>query len=462
MDTLLALSPVDGRYAARLSALREHLSEFGLIRQRIAVEIEWLIALGDEPKLGELMNFNALQKAKLRGLKHAFDLEDAKTVKTIEAKTNHDVKAVEYWVKAKLDAEDSLQHAKEFVHFALTSEDVNNLAYALMLRAARDEVALPKLTALRAALSGFAHTYATQPMLARTHGQPASPTTLGKEFANVVARLQRQMEQLRSQPILGKLNGATGNFNAHCVSYPEVDWPALSARVIAQLGLTANTLTTQIEPHDWIAELCDNLRRIGVILIDLSRDIWAYISIGYFKQSTVAGEVGSSTMPHKVNPIDFENAEGNFGLANALFGHFSEKLPISRWQRDLSDSTVLRALGTAFGHLQVALDSLMKGLGKLELNRELIERDLADTPEVLGEAIQTVMRRYGLANPYERLKALTRGQAMTQAALHGFIAQLELAADVKQRLQAMTPRDYIGLAAELAAELAGTHATAVN
>jgi adenylosuccinate lyase len=449
MHALLALSPVDGRYAKRVEALRAHLSEYGLIKARVRVEVEWLIALADEPKIGELIPFTGVQKASLRALAKSLELGDAEAIKTIEGKTNHDVKAVEYWIKAKLSAEPSLQHAKEFVHFALTSEDVNNLAYAIMLGDARD-VLSELLDGLRSTIVGLAHNYADASMLARTHGQAASPTTMGKELANVAQRLQRQLAALAAQPLLGKLNGATGNFNAHLISYPEVDWPALSARVIEALKLEVNTHTTQIEPHDWIAELCDCLRRIGVIGIDFCRDVWGYISLGYFKQALVAGEVGSSTMPHKVNPIDFENAEGNFGLANALFGHFSEKLPISRWQRDLSDSTVLRALGSAFGHMLVAIDALARGIAKLELNPQRLDEDLAANPEVLAEAIQTVMRRYGLPNPYERLKALTRGARIDDAALDAFVESLELSSESKARLKNLRPHGYIGLARELA------------
>ena len=450
MSALTALSPVDGRYSGKLEALRPILSEYGLMKRRIAVEIEWLVALAEDPAISELPPFKPVEKAMLRGLVHNFEPIDGETVKTLEARTNHDVKAIEYWIKAKLGGNERLSHAKEFVHFALTSEDVNNLAYALMLKDARGEVLAPALDALSQRLWGFAREHAELPMLARTHGQPASPTTLGKEFANVAARLDRQRAQFDALAILGKLNGATGNFNAHTIAYPEVDWPRLSAGVIDTLHLTVNPLTTQIEPHDWIAEYCDVLRRICVILIDFARDTWGYISIGYFKQARVEGEVGSSTMPHKVNPIDFENAEGNFGLAAALCGHFSEKLPISRWQRDLSDSTVLRALGTAIGHFQIALQSLDKGLGKLSAVPERLDADLDGCQEVLGEAIQTVMRRYSLPNPYERLKTLTRGEAVTRETLQAFVEGLELPTAVKERLAKLTPAGYTGLAAQLA------------
>jgi adenylosuccinate lyase len=452
LTPLTALSPVDGRYAGKLSTLRPILSEFGLMQRRVRVEMAWLIALAEAPQLTELQDFSSVEKAMLRGLAHNFDESDGQTVKTIEAKTNHDVKAIEYWIKAKLAGVDRLEHAREFVHFALTSEDVNNLAYALMLKDAREDVLLPQLDALIAKLAQMASDYAELPMLARTHGQPASPTTLGKELANVVARLQRQRRSLASVEILGKLNGATGNFNAHSVACPEIDWPALSASVVTGLGLVYNPLTTQIEPHDWIAEYCDAQRRIGTILIDLSRDIWGYISLGYFKQARVEGEVGSSTMPHKVNPIDFENAEGNLGIAGALLTHFAEKLPISRWQRDLSDSTVLRALGTAIGHVLVAYQALDKGLGKLSAVPEKLAADLDGCQEILGEAIQTVMRRYGLPNPYEQLKELTRGAAIGAEDLRVFVDKLDLPAAAKSRLAALTPAAYVGLAAQLTRE----------
>jgi adenylosuccinate lyase len=445
-----ALSPLDGRYADKVATLAPIFSEFGLIKRRLRVEVEWLIALSKEPKVGELPEIKIVDRSSLRGLVNNLTEADALAVKAIEKTTNHDVKAIEYWLKDKMSDDQSLASAREFVHFAMTSEDVNNLAYALMLGDARDEVLLPGLDRLIATLAEMAKQHAGQAMLSRTHGQTASPTTLGKEIANVVARLQRQRRQLAAVELLGKCAGAVSNYNAHVIAYPDVDWPALSKAFVESLGLQFNPLTTQIEPHDFIAEYCDVCRRIGIILIDFARDIWGYVSLGYFQQQKVEGEVGSSTMPHKVNPIDFENAEGNFGLANALFGHFSEKLPISRWQRDLSDSTVLRALGTGFGHLLLALQSLQRGLGKLKVNPARLNEDLDNAWEVLAEAIQTVMRRYGLPQPYERLKALTRGEKIDAVATRAFIETLELPSDAKARLIALTPASYIGLAETLA------------
>jgi adenylosuccinate lyase len=386
-------------------------------------------------------------------LADGFSLQDAERIKAIEATTNHDVKAVEYFIKEKIGDHTDLAKAKEFVHFACTSEDINNLAYALMLRDARDGVLLPMLDKLIHTLRQMAHALAAQPMLSRTHGQTASPTTLGKEIANVIARLERQRQQIAAVELTGKINGAVGNYNAHVIAYPETDWPALSKRFVESLGLVWNPYTTQIEPHDGIAELCDAIRRINTILIDLCRDLWGYVSLGYFKQALKPGEVGSSTMPHKVNPIDFENAEGNFGVANSLFAHFAEKLPISRWQRDLTDSTVLRAVGTAFGHTQIALESLLRGLAKLNANPERLAADLDANWEVLAEAVQTVMRRYGLPEPYEQLKALTRGQGITRESLRTFIESLALPTDAKQRLLALTPATYTGLAAKLAGQI---------
>jgi adenylosuccinate lyase len=382
-----------------------------------------------------------------------FGTAEGERVKAIEATTNHDVKAIEYFIKERMAADPALADAREFVHFGCTSEDVNNLSYALMLRDARGEVLLPQLDAVIERLRDLAHANADVPMLSRTHGQTASPTTLGKELANVVARLARQCTQLAGVEIQGKINGAVGNFNAHLVAYPEVDWRAFAERFVRSLGLGCHAYTTQIEPHDGIAEYCDAVRRANTILIDLARDIWGYISLGYFGQTLKAGEVGSSTMPHKVNPIDFENAEGNFGLANALLGHFAEKLPISRWQRDLTDSTVLRALGVAFGHTLVALASLQKGLGKLTVHSERIAADLDASWEVLAEAVQTVMRRYGLPQPYEQLKALTRGHGISREAMRGFIAGLDLPADARQRLLELTPAGYTGLASTLARDI---------
>ncbi len=449
-DALTALSPLDGRYAGKVDALRPIFSEYGLIRARVKVEVEWLLALAAEPGVPELAPFSDAAAARLRALAQGFSVEDAARVKAIEATTNHDVKAVEYLIKERLQDDAELGPALEFVHFACTSEDINNLSYALLLSKARQHVLLPKLDALIAALRGMAHAHAAMPMLSRTHGQTASPTTVGKELANVVARLQRQGEALAALPMPGKINGAVGNYNAHVAAYPDIDWPAFSQRFVESLGLDWQPYTTQIEPHDGIAELCDACKRIDTIAIDLCRDAWGYISQGYFKQALKAGEVGSSTMPHKVNPIDFENAEGNFGIASALFEHFAAKLPVSRWQRDLTDSTVLRALGTAFGHMLIGFDSLQKGLGKLSVNPERLAADLDASWEVLAEAVQTVMRRHGLPNPYEQLKALTRGQGITQASMRDFIATLDLPAADKQRLLEMTPGSYTGLAEQLA------------
>ena len=451
--TLTALSPLDGRYAGKVETLRPIFSEYGLMHRRVQVEIAWLLALAAEPQIVELPAFAAAQTAQLEAISSGFSVEDGARIKAIEATTNHDVKAVEYFIKERIGADAALAQAKEFVHFACTSEDINNLSYALMLRDAREQVLLPAFDAIIVRLRELAHTHAELPLLSRTHGQTASPSTLGKELANVVARLQRQRVQLAAVAVPGKINGAVGNFNAHAITYPELDWRGFSQRFVEGLGLEYNAYTTQIEPHDGIAEYCDAVRRATIILIDLARDIWGYISLGYFKQTLKAGEVGSSTMPHKVNPIDFENAEGNFGLANALLGHFAEKLPISRWQRDLTDSTVLRALGTAFGHTLVALESLQKGLGKLTVNAERLAADLDASWEVLAEAVQTVMRRHGLPEPYEQLKALTRGQGITRESMRGFIEGLALPDDAKQRLLALTPGSYIGLAGALAREI---------
>ena len=450
---LLALSPLDGRYAGKVDALRPIFSEFGLIKARVKVEVEWLLALANEPGIVELKPFSAEAAGRLRALAANFSTADAARVKEIERTTNHDVKAVEYLIKERLKDDAELAPALEFVHFACTSEDINNLSYALMLEEARATVLLPALDGVTTSLRALAHAQAAQPMLSRTHGQTASPTTLGKEIANVVARLERQRKQIVAVAFTGKINGAVGNYNAHAVSYPDVDWPAFAQRFVASLGLIFNPYTTQIEPHDCVAEIGDAVRRANTILVDLSRDIWGYISLGYFKQKLKEGEVGSSTMPHKVNPIDFENAEGNFGIANALFEHFSAKLPISRWQRDLTDSTVLRALGTAFGHTLVALDSLGKGIGKLTVAPERLDADLDAAWEVLAEAVQTVMRRHGLPNPYEQLKALTRGHGITETSMRAFIATLDLPADAKARLQALTPASYVGLAEKLAREI---------
>jgi len=452
-DPLHALSPLDGRYADKVAALRPIFSEAGLMHARLRVEIAWLEALSAAPEIAEVPAFDADARGFLARIVADFDVQAAAKVKAIEATTNHDVKAIEYYLKARLAEHPQLAPHAEFVHFALTSEDVNNLAYGLMLAQARAAVLLPALDALRAQLRAMAHAYARLPMLSRTHGQPASPTTLGKELANVVARLDRQRDQLAAVVLSGKLNGAVGNYNAHLAAYPEVDWPALARRMVEGLGLAFAPLTTQIEPHDGIAELVDALARSNTIWIDFCRDVWGYISLGYFRQTLKAGEVGSSTMPHKVNPIDFENAEGNLGLANALCQHFAAKLPISRWQRDLTDSTVLRALGTAFGHTLVGYQALARGLDKLSADEAKIAADLDQHWEVLAEAVQTVMRRYGLPEPYEQLKTLTRGQAISQQTLAVFIDGLALPEAERARLKALTPAGYIGLAATLAGGL---------
>ena len=450
---LLALSPLDGRYAGKVDALRPMFSEFGLIQARVKVEVEWLIALAAEDGITELPAFTDAQIGRLRAFADGLSIKQAVRVKEIERTTNHDVKAVEYLIKEALRDDAELAPKLEFVHFACTSEDINNLSYSLMLKGARDQVLLPQLDALIAKLRDMAHEFAAVPMLARTHGQTASPTTVGKELANVVARLQRQRLVFAELPVPGKINGAVGNFNAHQIAYPEVDWRAFSKTFVNSLGLSWQPYTTQIEPHDGIAEYCDVQRRINTILIDFSRDVWGYISQGYFKQALRAGEVGSSTMPHKVNPIDFENAEGNLGIATALLEHFAHKLPISRWQRDLTDSTVLRALGVGFGHSVIGYDALQRGLGKLSLNEDRLATDLDQSWEVLGEAIQTVMRRYGIENPYEKLKDLTRGQGITPDSLKVFIEAQAIPADAKQRLLDLSPGSYIGLARELAQDI---------
>ena len=450
LSPLTALSPVDGRYGAKVDALRPVFSEYGLIRARVRVEVEWLLALAAHPGIPELAPFSAEASARLRALANGFSVEDAERVKEIERTTNHDVKAVEYFIKERLREDAELGPALEFVHFACTSEDINNLSYSLMLAEARREVLQPALLKLDAKLRELAHAHAELPMLSRTHGQTASPTTVGKEIANVLARLRRQLKQFDAVELQGKINGAVGNYNAHVVAYPEVDWAGLAKTLVESLGLTFNPYTTQIEPHDCIAELCDVQRRINTIGIDFCRDVWGYISLGYFKQAVKAGEVGSSTMPHKVNPIDFENAEGNFGIANGLLEHFASKLPISRWQRDLTDSTVLRALGVAFAHSLIAIDALMRGLNKLSTDPDRLAADLDAAWEVLAEPVQTVMRRHGLPNPYEQLKALTRGHGITQESMRAFIASLDLPEHDKSRLLMLSPGDYTGLAARLA------------
>jgi adenylosuccinate lyase len=453
VSTLRAISPADGRYADKVAALRDIFSEYGLIRCRVLVEVRWLQALADEPGIAELAPPTSVMKDVLNHIVDDFSLDDAERIKAIEKVTNHDVKAVEYFVRECLGDGPETSALREFLHFACTSEDINNLAYALMLRAARKDVLLPKLRSLNAALTAMAREYAAVPMLSRTHGQTASPTTVGKEFANVVHRLRRGKEQFASVRILGKFNGAVGNFNAHTVAYPEADWRGISRRFIESLGLDHNSHTTQIEPHDWTAEYCHALIRINTILIDLSRDIWGYISLGYFRQKVAKDEVGSSTMPHKVNPIDFENAEGNLGMSTALLSHFAEKLPISRWQRDLTDSTVQRNFGVALAYTLIAVESLAKGLGKLRLDEAVISADVGRAWEVLAEAVQTVMRRYGIPEPYEKLKALTRGRAVDQATLTEFIQSLEIPEAERNRLLDLEPGTYIGLAADLARDV---------
>jgi adenylosuccinate lyase len=458
LSPLNALSPLDGRYAPKTAALRPILSEAGFMHHRVRVEVAWLIALSNAG-FSEIPIFSAAATSRLHALVSQFSDADAARIKAIEAVTNHDVKAVEYWLKEKIaepaDATaQELAQASEFIHFACTSEDINNTSHGLMFKAARDQVILPALHKLNARLLELAHQYATLPMLSRTHGQPASPTTLGKEMANVAARLARALERIATVQVLGKMNGAVGNFNAHLSAYPDFDWQAFSRRVIEQdLGLAFNPYTIQIEPHDWMAELFDAIARCNTLLLDLNRDIWGYVSLGYFKQKLKAGEIGSSTMPHKVNPIDFENSEGNLGLANALLKHLSEKLPVSRWQRDLTDSTVLRNVGVALGYSLLAYDSCLRGLNKLEVNPERIAADLDDCWEVLAEPVQTVMRRHGIANPYEQLKELTRGKGISRQALQGFIRGLAIPETEKQRLLAMTPSNYIGIAAQLAQDI---------
>jgi len=448
---LTALSPLDGRYAGKVDALRAQFSEYALIRQRVRVELAWLGALASEPAIEEVPAFSTSGQAAMARIGETFSVADAARVKEIERTTNHDVKAVEYWLKERFRDDAELARVAEFVHFACTSEDINNLAYAIALCEARQNVLLPLLESVAADLRELAHAYALLPMLARTHGQPATPTTLGKEFANVYARIERQSAAFARMPIKGKINGAVGNYNAHVVAYPQVDWEKLAAKAVASLGLEFNPYSTQIEPHDGIAEYCDVLARTNAILIDLDRDVWGYVSLGYFRQRTREGEVGSSTMPHKVNPIDFENSEGNLGFANALLRHFAEKLPISRWQRDLTDSTVLRNLGVAIGHTVLGWSALRQGLAKLDVDRARIAADLDLNWEVLAEAIQTVMRRYGLPEPYEQLKALTRGKrGMTAEALRAFVEGLALPDDAKARLLALTPATYVGLAGKLA------------
>jgi adenylosuccinate lyase len=451
---IYALSPLDGRYHNKVADLRPYFSEFALIRYRVQVEIEWLKALSNEPLIAEVPAFSAATMAQLDNLVENFSIADAEAVKAIEMRTNHDVKAVEYWLKESLAGNAEITRVAEFIHFACTSEDINNLSYGMMLQASRNQVMLPMLKKMIGSLTQWAHQLTDVPMLARTHGQPATPTTMGKEIANVVYRLQRGYEQLAKVAILGKINGAVGNYNAHTIAYPDLDWEKFARDFVEKLDLVFNPYTTQIEPHDTIAELFDAYARVNTILLDMDRDIWGYISLGYFRQKTKEGEVGSSTMPHKVNPIDFENSEGNLGIANALLRHLSDKLPVSRWQRDLTDSTVLRNMGVVLGYTLLAYDSCMRGLSKLEINSARLQQDLQDSWEVLAEPIQTVMRRYGVTNPYEQLKALTRGKAnITQETLHQFIANLAIPEADKRRLLELTPQNYTGLAISLAAKI---------
>ena len=453
INTLLALSPLDGRYHSKVTAYAEIFSEFGLIKRRVAVEVHWLKCLSEITEIPEVPSLSSDDTDYLLSIAEDFSLEDAQVIKQTELTTNHDVKAVEYFIKSKLQSRPALAAISEFVHFACTSEDINNLAHALMLKDGLNEVLLPQMQQLITALATLAHDHADVAMLSRTHGQTASPTTLGKEFANVVMRLRRQVESITGVALLGKLNGAVGNYNAHVSAYPDVDWPTLSKRFVESLGVEWNPYTTQIEPHDYMAELFDAISRFNVIMIDLNRDIWAYISNAYFKQRTIAGEIGSSTMPHKVNPIDFENSEGNLGLANAILNHLSQKLPISRWQRDLTDSTVLRNMGVGFGYTSLALQSTSKGLSKLEVNYAVIAGDLASSWEVLAEPIQTVMRRYGIEHPYEKLKELTRGKDIDAESIQAFVLTLDIPQAAKDELSALSPSTYTGIASALARDL---------
>ncbi|MDE1891577.1 MAG: adenylosuccinate lyase [Betaproteobacteria bacterium] len=448
--TLTALSPLDGRYASKCDALRVFFSEFGLIRFRVQIEIDWLIALSMEPAINELAPFSQETLEELEKLVKQFSVADAEQIKAIEVRTNHDVKAMEYWLRERLATNTEVVAAMEFIHFACTSEDINNLSHALMLQGARERVLLPQLNQIVDLLTERAHQYAEIPMLSRTHGQTATPTTVGKELANVVYRLKRQVEQLKNLPILGKINGAVGNYSAHLSAYPHFDWPKFSEQFVVAHGLTFNPYTTQIEPHDNLAEWMHCIMRINTILIDFNRDMWGYISLGYFKQRPKEGEVGSSTMPHKVNPIDFENSEGNLGIANALMAHLAEKLPISRWQRDLTDSTVLRNLGVGMGHSLLAYEACLRGLNKVELDSQRLTEDLLKAWEVLAEPIQTVMRKAGVDNAYDRLKELTRGRAIDAQIIQNFIQGLPLSVQDKDRLLAMTPTNYLGKAVELA------------
>lgn len=453
LTALTAISPIDGRYGAKTERLRTVFSEYGLIRYRVMVEVRWLQHLAANSQIAEVAAFSPEANAALNTLVDKFTIEQALRIKEIERTTNHDVKAVEYLIKETIADNPELNAVSEFVHFACTSEDINNLSHALMLKEGRDQVMVPALQQIADTLSAMAHEFADVPMLSRTHGQTASPTTVGKEFANVAYRLKRQISLISAVPMLGKINGAVGNYNAHISAYPEIDWAQSAKQFIEQLDLELNPYTTQIEPHDYMAELFDGLARANTILIDFSRDIWGYISMGYFKQKTIAGEVGSSTMPHKVNPIDFENAEGNMGLANAIYGHLATKLPVSRWQRDLTDSTVLRNMGVGLGYSMIACASLDKGIGKLQLNNERLAADLDASWEVLAEPIQTVMRRYGIEEPYEKLKALTRGNVMDQATIQEFIDTLDMPEQAKTELKKLTPALYTGNAGQQAKDL---------
>ncbi|GAB2923454.1 adenylosuccinate lyase [Rheinheimera gaetbuli] len=449
LNALTAISPVDGRYGSKTTDLRQYFSEFGLIKYRVTVEVRWLQQLAATAGITEVPSLSALANQLLNDIVDNFSLDDAQRVKDIERTTNHDVKAVEYLLKEKVQSNAELSAISEFIHFACTSEDINNLSHGLMLNEARNTVLLPQCDALLDAIKQLAEQHKTVPMMARTHGQPASPTTLGKEMANVYMRLKRQREQIANVEILGKLNGAVGNYNAHLSAYPELDWHAISEQFVTSLGLSWNAFTTQIEPHDYIAELFDAIARFNTILLDFDRDVWGYIALGHFKQRTIAGEIGSSTMPHKVNPIDFENSEGNLGIANALFNHLSAKLPVSRWQRDLTDSTVLRNLGMGFGYTLIAYQATLKGISKLEVNAANLLSELDANWELLAEPVQTVMRKYGIEQPYEKLKELTRGKRINQADLHLFIDKLALPEQVKAQLKQLTPANYIGAAIQI-------------
>lgn len=449
LSALTAISPVDGRYGNKTTELRSIFSEYGLLKYRVEVEVRWLQALSNHPEITEVPQFDDAANALLDSIVAEFNEADAQRIKDIERTTNHDVKAVEYFLKEKVQGNAALNAVNEFIHFACTSEDINNLSHALMLRAARDEVILPWCNKLVDAIDALAGEYLNVPMMARTHGQPASPTTMGKEMANVKARLARQVKQIEAVELLGKINGAVGNYNAHLSAYPDIDWHAFSEKFVTSLGITWNPYTTQIEPHDYIAELFDAIARFNTIILDFDRDVWGYIALGHFKQKTIAGEIGSSTMPHKVNPIDFENSEGNLGLANAVFAHLATKLPVSRWQRDLTDSTVLRNLGVGVGYALIAYQATLKGISKLQVNEQSLLDELNDNWELLAEPIQTVMRRYGIEKPYEKLKELTRGKKVNQQIIAEFIDNLALPEEAKVALKAMTPANYIGMAKQL-------------